>query len=99
VADLSSVPGAFQTPRTGLGGIGGLGACVFGDKGKGACFDDALQSMANFNFRNRGATLRFTGERGVWSFGLGATYANRRYFAPPGADFLLYGVTRLRSTV
>jgi len=99
VADLSSVPGAFQTPRTGLGGIGGLGSCVFGDKGKGACFDDALQSMANFNFRNRGATVRFTGERGVWSFGLGATYANRRYFAPPGTDFVLHGVTDQSFTV
>jgi hypothetical protein len=99
IADLSGVPSTFQVPRTGLGGIGGLGGCVFGDKGKGQCFDDALQSVANFNFRNRGATLRFTGDRGVWNFGLGATYANRRYYAPPGADFLLYGVTDQSFTV
>jgi hypothetical protein len=99
VADLGTVPGAFQVPRTGLGGIGGLGSCVFGDKGKGACFDDALQSVANFNFRNRGATLRFTGDRGVWNFGLGATYANRRYFAPPGTDFVLHGVTDQSFTI
>jgi hypothetical protein len=99
MADLSGVPRTFEVPRSGLGGIGGLGSCVFGDKGKGACFDDALQSVANFNFRNRGATVRFTGDRGVWNFGIGATYANRRYFAPPGADFLLHGVTDQSFTV
>jgi hypothetical protein len=99
VADLSAVPHSFAVPRTGLGGIGGLGSCVFGDKGSGICFDDALQSVANFNFRNRGGTIRFTGERGVWSFGLGATYANRRYFAPPGTDFVLHGVTDQSFTV
>jgi hypothetical protein len=99
VADLTGVPRGFQVPRSGIGGIGGLGSCVYGAKGSGVCFDDALQSVANFNFRNRGATFRFTGERGVWSFGLGATYANRRYFAPPGSDFVLHNVTDQSFTV
>jgi len=99
LADLSGVPRGFQVPRSGLGGIGGLGGCVFGDKGSGVCFDDALQSVANFNFRNRGAQVRFSGERGVWNFGLGAVYSNRRYYAPPGADFLLHNVTDQSLTV
>jgi hypothetical protein len=29
----------------------------------------------------------------VWSYGIGAGYSNRRYFAPPGATFVLDGVT------
>ena len=99
MADLGAVPRTFQVPRSGLGGIGGLGGCVFGDKGSGICFDDALQSVQNFNFRNRGATWRFTGDRGLWNFGIGATYANRRYFAPPGSDFLLHGVTEQSFTI
>jgi hypothetical protein len=96
VTDLSGVPGNFRAPRTGGGiaGIGVGGGCVFGtNPGTGACFDDALQSIDNFNFRNRGASVRLGGGRGVWSYGLGATYANRRYYAPPGTDFVLRGVT------
>ncbi|MBV8687899.1 MAG: hypothetical protein JOZ90_17210 [Alphaproteobacteria bacterium] len=97
-ADLAGVPRSFRIPRGGIGGIGGIGGpgggCIFGaEAGAGACFDDALQSVDNFNFRNRGAEIRLSGGRGVWSYGIGAGYANRRYFAPPGADFVLHGVT------
>jgi hypothetical protein len=94
VADLSAVPSGFKTPRSGLGGIGGFNGCVFGNEpGKGACFNDALQSIDNFNFRNRGANVMLSGGRGPWSYGIGAGYANRRYFAPPGPGFVLHGVT------
>jgi hypothetical protein len=96
IADLSGVPANFRTPRGGISGIGGLNGCIFAadpKQGGGACFDDALQSINNFNFRNRGANIGFSGGRGPWSFGLGATYANRRYFAPPGPTFVLHGVT------
>jgi hypothetical protein len=102
MTDLNGVPRSFAIPRDGLGGIngiGGLGGCAFGNKGAGVCFDDALQSVANFNFRNRGALLRFSGQGRVWDFAVGATYANRRYFAPPEADFLLHGVTDQSFTV
>ena len=99
MADLSGVSPNFRVPKGGIGGIGGFGSggCVFGSDpkkpGGTACFDDALQSIDNFNFRSRGATLGISGGRGPWSFGLGATYANRRYFAPPGPEFVLHGVT------
>ncbi|HZG07640.1 MAG TPA: hypothetical protein VEZ70_01530 [Allosphingosinicella sp.] len=95
VADLAGVPQAFDIRRSGLGGgILGQPGCVYGtDPGTGACFDDALQSIDNFNFRNRGASLLLSGGRGPWSFGTGASYNNRRYFAPPGGDFVLRGVT------
>ena len=94
IADLTGVPKSFQVPRGGIGGIGGVDGCVFGNKpGTGACFDDALQSIDNFNFRNRGAGVRLSGGRGAWAYGIGAGYANRRYYAPPGGDFVLSGVT------
>lgn len=95
VADLAGVPQAFDIRRSGFGG-GSQGApgCVFGnDPSTGVCFDDALQSINNFNFRNRGASVQFSGGRGPWGFGVGAGYNNRRYFAPPGDDFVLRGVT------
>ncbi|TFI58189.1 hypothetical protein E2493_11460 [Sphingomonas parva] len=95
VTDLAGVPQSFNIRRDQLtGGPIGPGGCVFGtNPGTGACFDDALQSIDNFNFRSRGANVLLSGGRGPWSFGLGAGYDNRRYFAPPGADFILEGVT------
>jgi hypothetical protein len=95
VADLAGVPQAFDIRRSGFGGgTQGAPGCVFGnDPSTGVCFDDALQSINNFNFRNRGANVQFSGGRGPWGFGVGAGYNNRRYFAPPGDDFVLRGVT------
>jgi hypothetical protein len=91
VADLNGLPTKFQTPSNGA--LTGAG-CVFGnDPGTGACFGDAFQSISNFNFRNRGATLRYSAERGVWHMGLGAGYANRKYLAPDSSIFALHGVT------
>ena len=95
VADLAGVPHSFDVRKSGLGsGFNGVPTCVFGtDPGTGSCFDDALRSIDNFNFRNRGVSALLSGERGPWSFGFGAGYNNRRYFAPPGPDFVLHGVT------
>jgi hypothetical protein len=90
MADLNGLPRKFEIPRNGVGGAG----CVFGtDPGTGACFGDALQSISNFNFRNRGANAMYSATRGPWSFGLGAGYANRRYLAPDSNIFVLHGVT------
>ena len=90
IADLNGLPAKFQVPSNGLGGAG----CVFGtDPGTGACFGDALQSISNFNFRNRGASIRYSAVRGPWSMGLGAGYSNRRYLTPDSNVFALNGVT------
>lgn len=92
VADLNGLPTKFEAPSNG-GGLSGAG-CVFGnDPGTGACFGDAFQSVSNFNFRNRGANLRYSTARGPWTMGLGAGYANRRYLAPDSSLFALHGVT------
>jgi uncharacterized protein (PEP-CTERM system associated) len=94
VADVAGVPQGFDLRRSGLGGgITGVPGCVYGaDPTTGVCFDDALQSINNFNFRNRGVSARLSGGRGPWGFGVGAGYNNRRYFAPPGPTFVLRGV-------
>ena len=84
VADLAAAPVNFRVGRNPLNpGVGGIGGCVFGnDPGTGVCLDDAFQSISTANFRHRGADLLFSGGRGPWSFGLGAGYAQRKYFTP-----------------
>ena len=79
VNDLSGLPDDFDANRDPL--TGGLGGCVFGTRpGRGACFDRALHSISGNSFRIRGGSLLFSGERGRWSYGLGAGYAHRRYY-------------------
>lgn len=84
IDDVSKLPGNFTVNRNPLtGGVGGIGGCVFGkDPGTGACFDDVFQTISNANFRNRGANLLLSGGRGVWDFGLGAGYSQRKYVSP-----------------
>jgi hypothetical protein len=101
IADLSGVPTDFKAPGAGgLAPVTGFGGCVFGvNPGSGACFDNALQSLNNFNFRNRGGGILLSGGRGPWTFGIGAGYANHRYLAPPDAAFAVSGVTEQSFTV
>ena len=91
IADLNGLPTKFKSPSN--GSLTGAG-CVFGnDPGTGACFGDAFQSISNFNFRNRGASVQYSAVRGPWTMGLGAGYANRKYLAPDSSLFALNGVT------
>lgn len=94
VTDLAGVPRRFNNRRLNTG-MNGFGRCVYGsDPGTGACFDNVLQSINNFTFRSRGANFLVSGGRGPWSYGLGASYDQRHYFAPPtGNVFVLDGVT------
>ncbi len=84
IGDLAQVPVDFDIRRNPFSdSVGGIGGCVFGtDPGTGACFDDAFQSIANANFRNRGVSVVFSGGYGPWDFGVGAGYSSRRYFQP-----------------
>jgi hypothetical protein len=94
VSDLNGVPRNFNIRRNPLFSGIGPGGCVFGSQaGTGTCFDNALQSVANFNFRNRGANAMISGGEGPWSFGIGAGYANRRYITPRNSAFALDRVT------
>jgi len=79
--DYSGLPSSFDANRDPV--TGGLGGCVFGAQGNGgACFDRSLVSISGNSFRMRGGSLVFSGERGRWSYGLGAGYAHRRYNRP-----------------
>jgi hypothetical protein len=79
--DYSGLPSGFDANRDPV--TGGLGGCVFGGQGNGgACFDRSLVSISGNSFRMRGGSLVFSGEKGRWSYGLGAGYAHRRYNRP-----------------
>jgi uncharacterized protein (PEP-CTERM system associated) len=82
---LSSLPTQFTVGRNPFGGE--ISGCVYGAEGGGAggCLNDTLQSVSNGTYRSRGlnGVWRYTG--GLWSVGVGAGYAERRFFAPTGA--------------
>lgn len=81
INDLGTLPTSFTLPRNQL--IGGPNGCVFGgEAGTGVCFDDSLQSITNANFRNRGVSVLYARNRGVWNMGVGANYARRNYLTP-----------------
>lgn len=89
---LAGLPTNFTL---GVNGFGQFNGCAFGDEGEaGGCFDNNFQSLNASNFRSRGGSLVWTGGRGPWSYGVGAGYQNRRYFAPTNnATFSLDRVT------
>jgi hypothetical protein len=81
ISDLSGLQDGFNINRDPFSGA--IGGCVFGqDPGTGACFDQALQRISGSTFRNRGASLIYSGNRGPWGFGAGGGYSHRRYFNP-----------------
>lgn len=89
---LAGLPTNFTAGRNGFGQFNG---CAFGEgDNAGGCFDNGFQSLNAANFRSRGGNLVWTGGRGPWSYGVGAGYQNRRYFAPTtSANFSLDRVT------
>jgi hypothetical protein len=90
---LQGLPTRFDVPRDPFGN--NFTGCVFGAGGAaGGCLGNAFQSANNANFRNRGVTAIFSGDRGLWSYGVGAGYSNRKYVAPNfDGTFSIDGVT------
>jgi hypothetical protein len=79
--DYAGLPVDLDVNRDPL--TGGLGGCVFSREGRGgSCFDRSLSAITGSTFRSRGGSLVFSGERGLWSYGVGAGYAHRRYARP-----------------
>jgi uncharacterized protein (PEP-CTERM system associated) len=79
--DYAGLPQGVDINRDPL--TGGLGGCAFSTSGAGGtCFDRSLSAITGSTFRMRGASLVFSGERGLWSYGLGAGYARRTYARP-----------------
>ncbi len=87
--DISGLPVNLNASRDPL--TGSLGGCVFGGSGGGVCLDRSLQSITGSTFRARGASLVYSGGRGLWSYGLGANYNHRRYFRPTGPGVTVQG--------
>jgi hypothetical protein len=79
--DFAGLPTDLNVSRDPL--TGGLGGCAFSTSGGGgACFDRSLSSITGSTFRMRGGSLVFSGQRRLWSYGLGAGYAHRNYARP-----------------
>ncbi|MBV9881889.1 MAG: hypothetical protein JO276_02670 [Sphingomonadaceae bacterium] len=89
--DLSALPANFNPVRNSL--TGGLEGCAFGQNGGGGCLDRSLQAITGDTFRARGVLASLSGSRGLWSYGIGASYNRRHYFRPT-----LTGVTVLGAT-
>jgi len=85
INDISSLPDNFNTNRDPL--TGNIGGCVFGAQGGGTCLDRSLQSISGNSFRLRGGSVTFSGTRRLWTFGIGAGYANRRFSRPNDPAF------------
>lgn len=91
--DLADLPTSFRNTNNGLGG--GFSGCVFGvgDGNAGGCLNSTLASLASANYRARGVDAVLSSASGLWSYGLGAGYATREYFAPDlGPGVTLFGI-------
>lgn len=92
---IVGVPDNFVAPRNPF--TGDLGGCTFGangGEGGGQCLNDALSALGAANFRNRGVAVQYTRTRGVWTWGMGAGYARRKFIAPQtGALAAIDGAT------
>jgi uncharacterized protein (PEP-CTERM system associated) len=89
--DISSLPTNFNANRNPL--TGSLGGCAFGQNGGGVCLDRTLQAITGDTFRARGINATVSGERGLWSYGIGAGYNRRHYFRPVLAGVTVEGAT------
>jgi hypothetical protein len=90
---LSRIPTRFVVSRDPFNNQ--FGGCVFGGEGAGAggCLSPALQSVSQGVYRNRGVGALWNYARGGTSFGIGAGYSQRRFFAPAVAGFAFNGTT------
>ncbi len=90
---LSRIPTRFVVSRDPFSNQ--FGGCVFGAEGSGAggCLSPALQSVSQGVYRNRGVGALWSYSRGSTTFGVGAGYSQRRFFAPSVAGFAIDGTT------
>ncbi|MDQ8754684.1 hypothetical protein RCO27_00435 [Sphingosinicella sp. LHD-64] len=91
IANLNNLPTDFDILRNPF--TGDLGNCAIGgqEPGSGQCFASSLQSIRGTSYRMRGASILFSGSRGLWDFGFGAGYAHRRFARPDDPAFDSFG--------
>jgi len=88
---IGKLPTTFITQRDAFGQQ--FGGCTFGGGGAaGGCLNGALQSISTSAYRARGVDAILSASRGPLSYGVGAGYANRKFYAPEGEGFTVDGV-------
>jgi hypothetical protein len=90
---IASLPTSFIEQRDAFGQQ--FSGCTFGAGDKaGGCLNGVFQSISSSSYRARGVDAVLSAHRGSLNFGVGAGYANRRFYAPDGgAGFTINGVT------
>jgi len=87
--NLNTLPTGFDVPNNPL--IDNRSGCVFGTTpGSGGCLNSSFQSLNANNFRNRGVTAVYTLQQGLWAYGVGGGYAQRKYVAPEESGFVTF---------
>lgn len=70
--------------------------CTFGTTGggaSGACLNSVFQSVSNATYRSRGIDGTVSLTRGTTSIGVGAGYANRKFYAPQSPGIVINGIS------
>lgn len=90
---IASLPTSFLEQRDAFGQQ--FSGCTYGASSgaPGGCLNGIFQSITSSSYRARGVDAVMTANRGPLQFGVGAGYANRRFYAPGGTGFTINGVT------
>lgn len=89
---ISRLPTSFIDQRDAFGQQ--FGGCTFGNTAgsAGGCLNGVFQSISSSSYRARGVDAVLSANRGPLSYGVGAGYANRKFYAPEGEQFTVDGV-------
>lgn len=90
---ISNLPTSFIDQRDAFAQQ--FSGCTFGTSSAaaGGCLNGVFQSISTAAYRARGVDAVIAAKRGPLSFGVGAGYAQRRFYAPSGTGFSIDGVT------
>ncbi|WCM29160.1 hypothetical protein NDN01_09855 [Sphingomonas sp. QA11] len=90
---IAGLPTSFLEQRDAFGQQ--FSGCTYGASSgaPGGCLNGIFQSITSSSYRARGVDAVLTANRGPLQFGIGAGYANRRFYAPGGTGFTINGVT------
>jgi len=91
---LRGLPREFTQTRDQL--VQQFNGCTFGTTGggaTGACLNSVFQSVANATYRSRGIDGTISLSRGDTQIGVGAGYANRKFYAPQSPGIVINGIT------
>jgi hypothetical protein len=90
---IANLPTSFIEQRDAFGQQ--FSGCTYGasSSAPGGCLNGVFQSISTAAYRARGVDAVISAHRGSLSFGAGAGYANRRFYAPGGTGFTVNGTS------